>query len=362
MSANPYATGWMTAFKQMRRPTDFLQALFVMRPENIYNGKKIEIDIQRFEENVAVAIKAGTESNLNDMDLVTGKEFTPPAYGEAVPCDVNDLVERSVGVEPYTDAYNSYIAKLVRKLNTAYEVIVAMITRGVEIQASQILQTGKLVLTGYDGDTRYELDFKPKATHFPTVTTAWSAAGGDPLGDLGSLIDVIRTDGKVNANQVIMGAVALRNFLANNEVKAQLDNRRMEIGQIAPRLDNRGATFYGFVWIGAYMVQIWTYPEEYTDPQTGLPVKYVEDANVIVLSDQTRLDFTTARVPLPLGPDPRVANIMPGRLMDVGANLDMTPNLYCTPNGKQIMAEVESRPLLVPVQIDGFGCLTTEIA
>jgi hypothetical protein len=81
-----------------------------------------------------------------------------------------------------------------------------------------------------------------------------------------------------------------------------------------------------------------------------------------VLSDQTRLDFTTARVPLPLGPDPRVANIMPGRLMDVGANLDMTPNLYCTPNGKQIMAEVESRPLLVPVQIDGFGCLTTEIA
>lgn len=361
MAANPFATGWMTAFKQMRRPTDFLQSLFVMRPENEYNGKKIEIDIQRFEENVAVAIKAGTESNLNDMDIVTGKEFTPPAYGEAVPCDVNDLLERSVGVDPYTDAGVGYMAKLVRKLTMAFTVIVAMITRGVEVQASQILQTGKLTLTGFTGDVRYELDFKPKTTHFPSVSTSWSAAGADPLGDLQSLIDVIRTDGKVNANQLIMGAVALKNFLANEAVQAALDNRRITIGEIAPRLDNRGATFYGFVWIGAYMCQIWTYPEEYTSAETGLPVKYVDDDKVIVLSDRTRLDFTTARVPLPLGPDPRVASIMPGRLLDVGTNLDMTPNLYCTPNGKQVMAEVESRPLLIPTQIDGFGCLDTEI-
>lgn len=361
MAANPFATGWMRAFEQMRTPTDFLQAFFVMRPENAYNGKKIEIDIQRFEENVAVAIKAGTESNLNDMDLVTGKEFTPPAYGEAIPCDVNDLLERSVGVDPYTDASNGYMGKLVRKLTQAYTIIVAMITRGVEIQASQILQTGKLVLTGYDGDTRYEIDFKPKATHFPTVSTAWSAAGADPLSDLQALIDVIRTDGKVNANQVIMGAGALRNFLQNDLVKEALDNRRIDIGAIRPRLDGRGASFYGFVWVGAYMIEIWTYPEEFTSAETGLPVKYVDDDKVIVLSDQTRLDYTTARVPLPLGPDPRVASIMPGRLLNVGANLDMTPNLYCTPNGKQVMAEVESRPLLVPVQIDGFGCIKTEL-
>ena len=361
MAANPYATGWMRAFIQMRRPTDFLQSLFTMRPDNAYNGKKIEVDIQRFDENVAVAIKAGTESNLNDMSLVTGKEFTPPAYGEAIPCDVNDLLERSVGVDPYSDAGMSYTSKLVRKLTRAYEIIVAMITRGVEIQASQILQTGKLVLTGFDGDTRYELDFKPKASHFPTVSTSWSAAGATPLQDLQALIDVIRTDGKVNANQAIFGATALRNFLQNDEVKAQLDNRRINIGEVRPRLDGKGATFYGYVWVGAYMVEMWTYPEEYPDPQTKLPVKYVEDDKVIVLSDQTRLDFTTARVPLPLGPDPRVANIMPGRLLNAGTNMDMTPNLYCTPNGKQIMAEVESRPLLIPTQIDGFGCLDTEI-
>lgn len=359
--ANVFATGWMRLFKQMRQPSNFLQSFFTMKPGNAYNGKKIELDIQRFGEDVAVAMKAGTEANINDIDLVTTKEFTPPAYGEAVPCDVNDLVERTAGVDQYSDAYNGYAAKLIAKLNTAFQIIRAMITRSVELQASQIFQTGTLTLTDRVGGSVYVIDFKPKATHFPTVSTSWSAAGADPLGDLQSLIDVIRADGQVNANQAIFGAVALKNFLANSDVQANLDNRRVTIGEIRPRQDNRGATFYGFVWVGAYMVEIWTYAEGYKHPQTGAFTKYVDDDKVILTSSDTRLDYATARVPLPLGPDPRVANIMPGRLMDTGTELDMTPNLYCTPNGKQIMAELESRPLLVPVQIDGFGCLDTEI-
>jgi hypothetical protein len=359
--ANPFATGWMVLFKQQRLPSNFLQSFFTMKPGNAYNGKKIELDIQRFGEDVAVAMKAGTEANINDIDLVTTKEFTPPAYGEAVPCDVNDLLERTAGVDPYTDAYNGYAAKLINKLNTAFQIIRAMITRSVELQASQILQTGMLTLTDRNSDTVYVLDFKPKATHFPTTGTSWSSASADPLGDLQSLIDVVRADGQVNADQAIFGAVALKNFLANTDVQANLDNRRVNIGEIRPRQDRRGATFYGFVWVGAYMVEMWTYPEGYKDPDSGAFTKYIEDDKVIVLSSETRFDYTTARVPLPLGPDPRVANIMPGRLMDTGSELDMTPNLYCTPNGKQIMAELESRPLLIPVQIDGFGCLDTEI-
>ena len=54
-----------------------------------------------------------------------------------------------------------------------------------------------------------------------------------------------------------------------------------------------------------------------------------------------------------------MASIMPGRMVSSEEGFDVTPNLYCTPNGKQIMGELESRPLLVPVQIDGFGCLDT---
>lgn len=359
MGANTYATGWMQLFKQMRRPTGFLQSWFTVKPGNIHSGLKVEIDVQRFGEKVAVALKTGTGSNLNDADIVTTKEFEPPQYGEAFPADVADLVNRSAGVDPYSDAYNGFVGKLISKLMNYFVLAMDMITRGVEIQASQILQTGKLVLTGYDGETRYELDFKPKTTHFPTVGTAWSDSGSDKLGDLEALGDVIRADGKVNPTDLLFGATALKQFKADTNVQAQLDNRRMEIGTIAPRQMGTGATFQGTVWIGSYEYRMWSYPEGYESPEDGTFIKYIADDKVVMLSDQTRFDRTSALVPLPLGPDPRLSAFMPGRVTDRGADLDVTPNLWCTPDGKQIMTDLMSKTLLVPVQIDGFGCLDT---
>lgn len=345
-------------FTRMRRPTKFLQSFFTMKPGSVFNGKKVEIDIQRFGEDVAVALRQGKGPNLNDADIVTTKEFEPPKYGEAFPADVEDLVARSEGVDPYSDAYVPYAQKLVNKLMKYFMLGMDKIVRGVELQASQILQTGKLLLTDAGG-TVYELDFKPKATHLPTVTTAWSNTASDKLADLEALGDVIRADGQVNPDTLIFGATALRQFLADAKVQAALDKRRINIGEVSPRAAQSGATFIGMIWIGAYEYQMWTYPEGYKHPVTGVFTKYVDDDKVVMLSSQTRFDRLSAVVPLPLGPDPRVAALMPGRLVSDSMDLDVTPNLWCTPNGKQLMAEIESRPLLVPVQIDGFGCLDT---
>ena len=362
MAVEITSTGWLQLYSQMRRPTGFLSRLFTIKPGGVYNGDKIALDVERYGEDVAVAIKKATGPNLNDIDIFTTKEFTPPAYGEAFPLDVNDLLNRIVGVNPYDDAYTEYAGKLMAKMAKGFQLIDDKISRAVELQASQVLQTGKLTLTNKDGDTVYELDFKPKATHFPTVGTSWSdTATSTPLNDIEDLAGVIRTDGKVDADMLIFGKTALRNFLRNADVKEALDNRRIDIGAVRPEMVDSGATFYGFVWAGTYRFEMWAYDEEYKDPQTGNPVKYIDDDKVVVTSSRTRLDMTAARVPLPLGPDPRVANLMPGRLSSRQDNFDVTPNLYATPNGKQIMGELESRPLLIPVQIDGYGCLNTQI-
>ena len=356
---NIFATGWMMLFQQMRRPTGALQAMFTVKPGNVYSGDKVEIDVQRFGEKVAVALRRGTGSNLNDADIVTTKEFTPPTYGEAFPADVSDLVLRTAGVDPYTDAYAGYMGKLMGKLMTYFMLSMDMITRGVEIQASQILQTGKLVLTDFEGDTVYELDFKPKPTHFPTVGTAWSNAGSNKLGDIESLSDVIRADGKVNPTDLWFGAAAWRQFKADDAVLKQFDNRRIFIGEIMPRQVGSGAVFQGLIWIGSYEYRMWTYPEGYENAQTGAFTKYIADDKVVITSENTRFDRTSALIPLPLGPDPRLAGLVPGRMTDRSMDLDVTPNLWCTPSGEQIMTDLKSRVLLVPVQIDGFGCLDT---
>ena len=354
--------GWLQLFTQMRRPNSFLTRFFTIKPGGTYNGDKVAIDVERYGEAVAIAIKKCTGPNLNDIDEFTTKEFTPPTYGEGFPLDVCDLLNRMAGVDPYTAAYTEYAGQLVAMMAKGFTLIDDKIKRAVELQASQILQTGKLTLTDGTGDTVYELDFKPKATHFPTVGTSWSdTATADPLSDLEALAKVIRSDGKINADRLVFGDVALRNFLKNDEVQKMLDNRRIEVGGIAPEFDDSGATFYGFVWVGAYRFEMWTYPDTYEDPQTGIPTEYVTADKIIMTSSRTRLDMTSARVPLPLGPDPRVAGLLPGRMTSREENFDVTPNVYTTPNGKQIMGELESRPLLIPVQIDGFGCLDTEI-
>jgi hypothetical protein len=298
---------------------------------------------------------------MNDISRFTTKEFTPPQYGEAFPMDACELLNRMEGVDPYTAAYTEYAGQLVAMMMEGFSTIDAKISRAIELQASQVLQTGKMDLLDGAGTTRYSIDFLPKATHFPTVSTSWSAGGADPIGDLGALAAVIRSDGKVDVDRAIFGRVALNNFLNNDNAQKNLDNRRVEIGEIAPELRDSGATFYGFVWVGTYRLEIWAYPEEYKDPQTGNPTKYVEDDKVILLSTRTRLDKASARVPLPVAPDPRVAGLLPGRLSSAADGIDVTPNVYASNNGKQIFGELESRPLLIPAQIDGFGCLDTEI-
>lgn len=352
-------TAWMQLYTQIRSPNMFLSRMFTVKPGNIYDGEKIAIDIERFGEEVAIAIVKHTGPNLNDFDEFTTKEFIPPSYGEGFPLNVNDLLARMAGVDPFTAAYQGYAADLMAKMARGFRLVSDKIARAVELQASQILQTGKLSLTNSDGDVVYDIDYKPKATHFPVAGTAWDQVGATPLKDLETLARVIRSDGKINADLLIMGNTALNAFLRDPDVLLLLDNRRIDIGAIRPEFADSGATFYGFIWVGTYRFEIWAYPDTFEDPTTGDPVEYVAPANVIMLASKARLDMTSARVPLPLGPDPRVADLLPGRLSDAALGFDVTPNVYATPNGKQIIGELETRPLLIPVQIDGFGTLDT---
>jgi hypothetical protein len=347
-------------YQELRAPRGFLQRFFTVKPGGIHKSNTVEIDIQRFDEDVAIAVTRCTGPNLNTFEEYTTKEFTPPTYDEGMPFDVCDLLQRMVGIDPYSAENIEYSAQLRAKLAQGWALLDSKIGRAVELQASQILQTGILTLINSDGDTVYTLDFKPKAAHFPTVGTSWSA-GGDKLGDLESLAEAIRANGKISPNMLLMGSTALKNFKADTEVQKFLDNHRMEQGELNPRFENSGSTRQGRVWVGDYEFSIWTYPETYTHPQTGLPTKYIDADKVIMLSDQTRLDMTSSVVPMPFGPDSRIANLLPGRLSSREAGFDVTPNLSLTNDNKQLTGSIESRTLLLPVQIDGFGCLDTKI-
>lgn len=351
----------LRAYEQSAPPTLFLSGLFVSPPENFHNSEEVEIDIVRSEEDVAIVIQdLSTGYRMNSHDIYTNKSFKPPILKEAAALNAFDLIKRQPGNNPFEDV--SFQAAATAQALRNFRKIDAKIRRSIELQASQVLQTGVVSLIDTAGTVLYTIDYKPKATHFPTAGVSWSTvATATPLADLESLAEVIRSDGLNNPDQLIFGRTAWRYFIENPTVQALLDNRRMELGSVAPQMRGQGGTFQGFIWIGNYRFEMWTYNGKYKHPQTGASTNFVADDKVIMRAADGRLDATFGSIPKIVSPEARVLPFLPGRMSMREGGMDLHTNAWVSDDGEQLFAGVGSRPLMIPTAIDTFGCLDTII-
>lgn len=337
----------------------FLSGFFQSPPKNFHTSEKVELDIERDDEDVAVVITdLSSPGRENEATRYTNKSLTPPVFKEVGTVTAYDLIKRPGGQVDFTDpVYAAEAAKSAFKIARKLE---AKIRRSVELMASQVLQTAALTLVDSSGTALYSLNFLPKGTHFPTVGTAWATNGstGTPLADIDALAVIVRRDGKRNPNRLVFGAGAFQRFLANADVRARLDNRGMQLGQVAPETRGQGATFQGYVWVGQYRYEMWTYDGFYKHPQTGALTPYVGDLKVIMLSDGGRLDLTYGAIPRIAAPSAEVASFLPGRMSNGDRGLDLTLNAWLTENREHLKIQAGTRPLTIPTAIDTFGCLT----
>jgi hypothetical protein len=338
-------------------PPMFLSGFFRSPPQNFHTTEDIEIDIQRDDESVAIVLTDLTlGANKNESTLYTNKKFTPPIFDEEGAISSFDMLKRQAGQNPY--ASPDYAANATLQAFGIYRKLENKIRRAVELMAAQVLQTGSLTLINSAGVALYTLNFQAKASHMVTVGTTWATNGatGAPLTDLANLATVVRRDGKIEPKRLIFGESAFQRFLANTEVVKALDVRRLETASIAPETRGQGATFQGWVWIGHYRFELFTYDGYYKHPQTGVLTPFVDTDNVIMLSDG-RLDLTFGAIPMIVSPDQRALPFLPPRISSVSGGLDLTTNAWVTPNGKQVMVSAGTRPLTIPTAIDTFARL-----
>ncbi|MEC7520164.1 MAG: major capsid protein [Myxococcota bacterium] len=335
----------------------FLSGFFQSPPRNFHTTEMVEIDIERDDPEVAIVVtdlKAG--GRKNEIGQYTNKGFTPPIFKEEGVITAFNLMKRRPGQNPFQDP--NFLANATEEAFRLFRKLEKKIRRAIELQASQVLQTGVLTLINEDGVAAYTLDFQPKSTHFPAAAATWAGAS-DKLLDLENLADVIRRDGKSQPRRLVFGQTALRRFLADSAVQARLDSRNMTVGSIAPETRGQGATFQGWVWIGHYRFEMWTYDGFYKHPQTGVLTPYVGTDNVIMLSEGSRLDLTYGAIPMIRGPETRALPFLPPRMSDGGLGLDLTTNSWFSPDGETLNVSAGTRPLTIPTAIDTFGCLDT---
>lgn len=336
----------------------FLSGFFRSPPRNFHTTEEVEIDIVRDDEEVAIVITdVSSGARMNESNLYTNKGFKPPIFDEAGAVKAYNLAKRQPGVNPFQSP--DYGANAVREAFAIFRKLERKIRRTIELMSSQVLQTATLTLTDKDGNELYVLSFDPKPTHFPTVGTSWGSSGATPFTDLENLSDVVRRDGKREPRQLLYGQQAYRRFVSDSDVQALLDNRRLEMGAIErPQPRGMGAKFRGWLAIGHYDFEVWTYDGYYVDPVTGLLKPYIDPDNVIMLSDG-RLDLTYGAIPMVAAPDPRAMPFLPGRMSSGERGLDLSTNAWITPDNKQLLVSAGTRPLTIPTAIDTFGCLKT---
>lgn len=351
----------MQKFSEMRDPTLFLASFFSPKDGSTgVNGLKVSIDVERDSESIAPVITRGSGANMSDSGQFVTHEYEPPVMKEGVPFHIEDFMNRMAGEDPFSAGNRPYASKIAAKMVTEMVRLDKRLQRTRELMAAQILQTGILTLPAPDGTTGYTLDFNMKGTHQVTVATPWStAASAKPLTDLENLAEVIRDDSGIDSDVVIFGRTAWDEFRNTDQFKNQADNRGFQqLQAIDPRFAGRGATFQGTLWLGNYRVECFTYNKAY-DAIGGGKTKYVEDAKVIMTSKDTRFDMLGTRVPRVVQPDPRVRGLMPGRMLSREGGFDVTPNIWTDAEGTQINLSLETRSMLVPTQIDGYGFLNT---
>lgn len=339
-------------------PVPFLTTFFQSPPRNYHTSEKVSIDLLRDDAEVAIVIQdlsAGTREN--ELTYYQNKGFTPPIYDESATITAYDMIHRQPGQQQIVDP--DYGANAMEQAFRIFRKLEMKIRRAIELQAAQVLQTGKVTLTDSAGRPLYNLDFGPRAAHFPTVAANWGGGSEKPIDDVGALGEVVRRNGKMVPNRLVFGKRAWRRFFAHADVRALLNSIRLNVGEIRPVMRPGGASFKGSLTIDNYEYEMYVYDGTYTDPVTRATKEFVDQDSVIMLSDNTRLDLTFGAIPMIRRPEAAALAFLPPRISDGDRRIDLTTNAWFTEDGKHLKVSAGTRPLTIPTAIDTFGCLKT---
>jgi uncharacterized protein YbaA (DUF1428 family) len=340
----------------------FLTGFFRSPPQNFHTTEKVEIDIRRNTQKVAVVVKdLSTGARMNESSKFVNKAFTPPIFKEQGAINAFDMIKRAPGETPFTDP--NFAVNASREAFVIFRSFEDKIRRSIELMSSQVLQHGTVTLTDETGLALYELDFGAKTSHMATVTTPWVVDGttGNPLADLAALAEIVRRDGKRNPTRLVFGTSAFQRFIANTQVAKILftNFHSPGMGQLAPQSPPKGlgGSLQGRIFIGAYEFELWTYNDWFEHPVTGVLTNYVDTNNVIMLSDG-RLDLTYGAIPRIVAPEQRAMPFLPPRMSAPDQGLDLTVNAWVTSDGESLMVSAGTRPLTIPTAIDTYARLT----
>jgi len=327
----------LAAVYYMKKPTTFLLELFFKVVEPV-ESDTIDVDIVRNGEQMAVFSSPLVEGRVVKKEGFVTSTFKPPYLKEKIALLPQDLLIRDPGQMIYTIGSNRE-ARIMKTLGENLNTLMQRFTRREEWMAAQALTVGSMNIIG-EGVNR-NIDFNMLNTHkvVLTLTDLWSdIVNSNPIKDIKDWVQLILDDSGLVADKVVMGKTALAAFLSHPLVLKALDNRRLNVGTIAPDLMNNGAQKIAD-WFDPN-VEIWTYVGKYIDPADGVKKPLLPDNAVLIGASAARCERHFAMI----------------QDLDLGVNaaVQYFPKSWKTDDPSAQWVMLQSAPLPIPHQIDGF--------
>lgn len=256
-----------------------------------------------------------------------------PRIRVKTPFSANDLLKNPPGYNPYEIVADPVEQRIVEDLDELRRGV----DRTTEWMAAQIATKGKLTVSDTVGGKTvpiYTLDNRMPDEHRPTLTGAdkWSAAQSSIVKNLEEWALLIQEACGTSPTELILGKNVWEAFFNHKDVKNALDVRRIDLGELSPRVQS----FYKGTFNG---LRVWVYVGNVTGYNGQ--VEYLLDPDSVLLGARDA-----------------------GQVIEYGRPLDLkceAPARFFVktydeedPSGKWLL--VESRPLPWARQPGAFVC------
>ena len=339
---NIYKTRTMlSAIKVIPTNEQFLMDTFCKRSKT-FPTESFDIDFVKGKKKLAPFVAKYKNGVMVERNQIVTKNYAPEKIQPMRPLTVETLEQRLAGESVYSDRNPAdrkaeLLAEDLRELKD-------FVDRRKEWIISQILTTGGFAAPVLADNGIYDtVSFDYGHTQVDTV--AWAdAATSKPIDDLQVMVETVSEGCGEYPTIVIMGATALKNFMASAQVLEMFDKWNINMGMIEPSLKSKHVQYIGRLL--RPNVEIYTYAESYLNDE-GEKAKFIPDNKVVVACDDIfEMEYGA------------VTQMENGDFQTYAGEL--VPKYWVNEGDDIANIRVTSKPIPVPFDVNAWGILTVE--
>ena len=325
-------------FQQLSSTRTFFRDTFFNKNMTNSLTENVDIDIVKGKRRVAPFVHPTVGSRTVERPGYSTNTMKPPLVAPDMITTVQDMLKRAAGENIYgaMSPDQRAAAQLGKDLATMDDLI----TRREELMARDAILDGKLYVTLDDATgASYSatIDFGRNANNTVVLSGAdlWDAATSDPLQKFRDWRRLMAQNTGLTANVCLMGQSAADAFIKNTKVNDYLNKINVNRGVLEPAEVPQGMSFLGH--IGG--VDCYEYNEWYLDPADDTEKPIIPAKQILMACTEARTDRLYGCIC-----DPVRGSFA----------LNRVPISWVQNKPSARFVAVQSRPMMVPTQVDAF--------